>query len=137
MFDREATGDRPKPSLEERVVRAGEAALAEHKYVCPVDVFTGMGLLAPSHVEAWRNGRIHYLRELIQGSPEKISRVLTIFQDWALRRGLQPQPVSYFARTVGPPKELRFTAELTGRRSKAFIAPTTSHRGCRPGSRRG
>jgi len=101
----------PKPGLEERVVRAAEAALADHKYVCPIDVLTGMGLLAPSSVEAWRKGLIHYLRELIQGSPEKISRTLTIFQDWALRHELQPQEVTYLARTVGPPKELRFTAE--------------------------
>jgi hypothetical protein len=70
-----------------------------------------MGLLAPSNVEAWRKGLIPYLRELIQGSPEKIKRTLTIFQDWALKLGLEPQEVAYFARTAGPRKELRFIAE--------------------------
>jgi hypothetical protein len=111
MFDPWAAKREPKSSLEERVVRAAEAALAEYKYVSPIDVFTGMRLLAFSHVEAWRKGLIHHLRELMQGSPEKINRALGIFQDWALKRGLQPQEVSYFARTVGPRKELRFTAE--------------------------
>lgn len=111
MFDPWAVKREPKPSLEERVVRAAEAALADHNYVSPIDVLTGMGLLAPSNVEAWRKGLINYLREMIQGSPEKINRVLTIFQDWALKRGLKPQEVAYFARTAGPPKELQFTAE--------------------------
>lgn len=70
-----------------------------------------MGLLAPSNVEAWRKGLLNYLREMIQGSPEKVNRALAIFQDWALKRGLEPQEVPYFARTIGQPKELRFTAE--------------------------
>ena len=111
MFDPGAIRHEPKPSLEERVVRAAEGALADHNYVSPIDVLTGMGLLAPSNVERWRKGLLNYLREMIQGSPEKINRTLAIFQDWALKRGLQPQEVAYFARTVGQTKELRFTAE--------------------------
>lgn len=111
MFDFGTIRHKPKPGLEERVVRAAERALADHNYVSPIDVLTGMGLLAPSNVEAWRKGIINYLREMIQGSPEKIKRVFAIFQDWALKRGLQPQEVAYFARTVGQAKELRFTAE--------------------------
>jgi len=111
MFDPGAIQHHPKPSLEQRVVRAAEAALAAQDYVSPIDVLTGMGLLAPSNVEAWRKGLINYLREMMQGSPEKINRALAIFRDWALKRGLQPQEVPYFARTIGQPRELRFTAE--------------------------
>jgi hypothetical protein len=48
---------------------------------------------------------------MIQGSPEKVNRALAIFQDWALKRGLEPQEVPYSARTIGQPTELRFTAE--------------------------
>jgi hypothetical protein len=111
VFDPRAKRHEPKPSLEERVVRAAEGALTDQNYVSPIDVLTGMGLVAPSNVEAWRKGRINYLREMIQGSPEKINRALGIFQDWAVKRGLKPQEVAYFARTVGQAKELRFTAE--------------------------
>ena len=80
MFDPRAIRQEPKPSLEERVVRAAEGALTDHNYVSPIDVLTGMGLLAPSNVEAWRKGIINYLREMIQGSPEKIKRVFAIFR---------------------------------------------------------
>src|SRR5215471_10213165 len=111
MFGREAIPHQPKPSLEEPVVRTAEAALADHSYVSAIDVLTGMGLLAPSNVEAWRKGLLNYLREMIQGSPEKINRILVIFQDWASKRGLQPQEISYFAATIGQTKQLRFTAE--------------------------
>jgi hypothetical protein len=120
MFGPEAILHPPKPSLEERVVRAAEAALADHSYVSPIDVLTGMGLLAPSNVEAWRKGLLNYLREMIQGSPEKVNRTLAIFQDWALKRGLQPQEVPYFARTIGPPKELRFTAEARPEEERVY-----------------
>lgn len=111
MSDAWAPKREPKPSLTERVVRAAEAALADHNYVSPIDVLTGIRLLPGSHVEAWRKGLISFLQGSIQGSPEKIGRVFTIFQDWALQRGLQPQEVTYFARTIGAPKELRFTEE--------------------------
>jgi len=111
MFSLKTIPHQPKPSLEERVVRAGEGALADHNYVSPIDVLTGMGLLAPQNVDAWRKGLIGYLRQMVQGNTEKINRTLAIFQDWALKRGLQPQEVTYFARTVGQAKELHFAAE--------------------------
>jgi len=41
-------------TLVERVVRAAEAALADHGYVSPLDIFVGMGLLAAVHVRDWR-----------------------------------------------------------------------------------
>lgn len=89
MFGPEATQRQPKPSLEQRVVCAAEAALTDHSYISPIDVLTRMGLLAPSNVEAWRNGLLNDLREMIQGSPQKITRALATFQAWALKRGLQ------------------------------------------------
>jgi hypothetical protein len=44
--------------LQKRVVEAAEAALSENGYVSPIDVFIRMGLLAPSHLESWRKGRL-------------------------------------------------------------------------------
>jgi hypothetical protein len=96
----------------------------------PIDVLTGMRLLAPSNVEAWRKGLLEYLREMIQGSPEKINRALTIFRDWALARGLQPQEVRYFARTIGQPKDFD-SPQRPSLKRKAFIAPTTCRRSYR------
>ena len=71
MFDPWAPEREPKPTLTERVVRAAEAALADHNYVSSIDVLSGMRLLAPSHVEAWRKGLINHLRESVQGSPRR------------------------------------------------------------------
>jgi hypothetical protein len=118
----EAMQHAPKPSLEERVVRAAEAALAGQRYVSPIDVLTGIGLLAPSNVERWRKGRFNYLREMIQGSPQKISRALAIFQDWALKRGLRPQEVPYLSRTIGQPKQLQFTADATPDKESLYLS---------------
>ncbi len=111
MFDPWSPQHKTKPNLEQRVLAAAEAALADHKYVSPIDVFTHMGLLAPSHVEAWRKGLVNHLSELLQGSPDKIDRTLTLLQEWAMKQGLEPKEVTYLARTVGPPRQLRFTAE--------------------------
>ena len=40
----------------QRVKQAAESALARQQYVSAIDVLTGTGLLAHSHVEAWRKG---------------------------------------------------------------------------------
>ena len=40
-------------AVEGRIVRAAEAALAHHQYVSAIDILTGAGLLAPTHVERW------------------------------------------------------------------------------------
>ena len=74
-------------TLEERVVRAAEAALAHHHYVSALDIFVGMGLLAAAHVRDWRQGRIPYLEQVIQGSLHKISHSMHIFREWARGRG--------------------------------------------------
>lgn len=64
--------------LESRVVAAAEAALADHHYVSAIDVLTGMGLLAPTQVVAWRKGRVPFLEGVIQGNLKKISESMAI-----------------------------------------------------------
>jgi hypothetical protein len=95
--------------LEERVIRAAEAALADHHYVSALDIFVGMGLLPPAHVRDWRNGRIPYLEHVIQGNLRKISRSMRVFRAWARERGLKPSETAYLPRTRGPGRELRFS----------------------------
>jgi len=95
--------------LKRRVVRAAEAALAHHQYVSAIDVLTGTGLLAPTHVEAWRKGRIDFLAETIQANPEKISQSTAVFRQWALEKGLKPLETHYVRRTRTGTVDLRFS----------------------------
>jgi len=89
--------------LVSRVTTAAEAALADHQYASFIDVLTGMSLL--HNVQAWHNGRVQYLDEMVQGSPEKLLKVIEIFQRWAAERGLRredlPPHASFIPR---PPK---------------------------------
>ncbi len=52
--------------LEERVVRAAEAALEAHGYVSPVDVLLQIGWLAPTDLDRWRQGRVECLERVVQ-----------------------------------------------------------------------
>jgi len=98
-----------REGLEGRVVRSAEAALEQHGYVNAIDVLTRMGLLAATHVENWRKGRTDFLDQAIQGSPNKISRSIELFRQWAEAKGLKPTEVRYLRTTRGGPVDLRFT----------------------------
>jgi hypothetical protein len=100
-------GQRP---LKERVAAAAQTALCMQHYVRAIDVFVGMGLLAYSHVEDWRKGRMACLEPAIQGSPEKISTTKALFQEWARIHNLRPIETEYLARTIGPRRTLQFSA---------------------------
>ena len=85
--------------LEERVVRAAEAALAERRYVSAIDVLVGVGWLAPQRVEGWRQGRVEYLERAVEAGLGNITTAMRIFAGWARRRGLTPSQTAYTART--------------------------------------
>jgi len=99
-----------REELEKRVVRAAEEVLAAQGYVTAIDVLMGMGLLAPTHVKAWRNGRIDFLETMIQGSPKKISHSMALFRQWAEANGLHPSPTRYVRRTRTGNIDLQFSA---------------------------
>jgi hypothetical protein len=89
--------------LSERVTTAAEAALADHQYASFIDVLTRMNLL--QNVEAWHNGRVQYLDEMLQGSPEKLLKVIELFQQWAAQRGLRREDLPPHAAFIPrPPK---------------------------------
>ena len=89
--------------LVERVTTAAEAALADHQYASFIDVLTGVGLL--HNVQAWHNGRVQYLDEMMQGSPEKLLKAIDIFQKWAAGRGLRCEDLPPHASFIrAPPK---------------------------------
>ena len=85
--------------LEQRVVQAAEAALAARQFVSAIDVLVGIGWLAPSHVEEWRQGRVEYLERVTQANLAKLSAAMKLFQTWATSRGLVPSETGYVART--------------------------------------
>jgi len=93
-----------KPTLEERVVSAAEAALRGHHYVSPVDVLVGIGWLQPVHLLAWQKGRIPYLTRR-----DRVVAAMEILAAWAHEQGLQPSETPYFARTRSASEQLRFT----------------------------
>lgn len=88
-----------RPSLDERVVRAAAAALAERRYVTPIDVFVGLGWLTPQAVDAWRQGRAEDLERLAQVNLHKLSAAMEVLRCWAEERGLRPSETVYLART--------------------------------------
>jgi len=85
--------------LQSRVVRAAEAALAERNVVSPIDVLIGVGWLAPSAIDQWRQGRIPCLEAAVQVNLSKLSKAMTYFRGWAEDRGLRPSETAYVART--------------------------------------
>jgi hypothetical protein len=94
--------------LERRVAGAAEAALAEWQVVSPVDVLAGLGWLAPSHLAAWRQGRIETLEGALTVSPVKLSAALRLLERWAHDRGLVASETAYVARTPDR-RALRFS----------------------------
>lgn len=95
--------------LDQRVVQAAEAALADQHYVTPINVLLQIGWLSPSTVDAWRQGRVPYLERAVQVNPHKLSTAMHLFRSWALRRGLTPSETTYVAKTRDR-RRLQFSA---------------------------
>jgi len=85
--------------LEQRVVRVAEAALAARHFVSAIDVLVGIGWLAPSHVEEWRQGRVEYLEQATQVNPAKLSAAMKCFRTWATGHGPVQSETRYVTRT--------------------------------------
>ena len=73
------------------VAAAVTQLLAEGDVVAPVEVMIRSGRLQRADYLAWRQGKIQYLERAVNGSLEKISRILRI---------LEEQPVSSQAQLV-------------------------------------
>lgn len=116
--------------LKERVVRAAEAALAHNQYVSAIDVLTRTGLLAPTHVESWRKGRIDFLEGAIQANPSKITQSMEMFRQWALEKGLKPSETRYVRSTRTGPVDLQFSQSgdpaIEKNYRTHYISPTLS-----------
>jgi hypothetical protein len=88
-----------RKKLDDRVIRAAEAALAVQKYVSPVDVLVGIGWLDPGAIKRWQQGQVEYLEGVVQTNLPRISEAMKLFRSWAAAKGLTPSETSYIART--------------------------------------
>lgn len=100
-------GDKPG-NLERRVVRAAEAALAERRFVSPIDVLVGLRWLQPARIDEWRQGRVDCLELATTVDPTKLTAAMRVLGRWAQRRGLVPSETAYVARTRDR-RSLRFS----------------------------
>lgn len=94
--------------LERRVIAAAAAAIAKQKYVAPLDVLTGIGWLTPRSVEAWRQGRVDCLEEMLSAEPSRRADVLEYLRRWAESGGLLAEEAAYLS-AARDRRELRFT----------------------------
>ena len=89
-------------------------------------------MLAPSHVDARRQGRIDFLEQVIQGNPHKISSAMAMFHEWASEKGLKPTETSYVRRTRNGTVELRFSqtgdSAIEKNYRTHFVSPSLSER---------
>jgi hypothetical protein len=95
-------------TVEERVVSAAEAALAERQFVAPIDVLMDIGWLQPGPVDRWRQGRVECLEHVAQADLSKLTAAMKTLGRWAERQGLRPSETNYLARTRDR-RTLRFT----------------------------
>ena len=87
--------------LDHRIRQAAEAALSSKDYVSAIDVLVGIGWLAPSNVDAWRQKRINYLEQAINANLHRISDAMHIFRSWAIAKKLVASETDYVARQPG------------------------------------
>ena len=120
-----------RQSLEQRVTRAAEAALAEQRFVSAIDVLLGLGWLAPSHVDQWRQGRVESLERVVQANLSKVTVAMAAFRRWARDRGLNPSETDYVARTRDR-RQLRFSVSGDAAIERAYrthwVSPDLSQR---------
>lgn len=120
-----------RQDLEQRVTRAAEAALAEQRFVSPIDVLLSLGWLAPTHVDRWRQGRIEPLEGVVQANPNKVTDAIATLQRWARDRGLNPSETDYVARTRDR-RQLRFSVSGDAAIERAYrthwVSPDLSER---------
>jgi hypothetical protein len=108
-----------RQDLELRVTRVAEAVLAEQRFVSAIDVLIGLGWLAPSHVDRWRQGRVDSLERVMQVNLSKITAAMAAFQRWAQDQGLKPSETNYVARTLDR-RQLRFSASGDAATERAY-----------------
>lgn len=97
-----------RAKLNNRVIKAAEAALTAQKYVSPLDVLIGIGWLDPGAARRWQQSQVDYLESVVQTRLPRISEAMKLFRSWAAANGLTPSETHYVARTPSR-QTLRFS----------------------------
>jgi len=120
-----------RQDLERRVRLTAEEALTRQRYVSAIDVLLGLGWLAPSHLDRWRQGRVDSLERVVQANLPKITAAMTELRHWAQHKGLNPSETAYLARTRDR-RPLRFSVSGDDGIERAYrthwVAPELSQR---------
>lgn len=120
-----------RQDIQSRVRRVAEQLLAEQQYVRPLDVLLGLGWLAPSHADQWRQGRVGCLEQVVQANLGKISTAMAELRAWATAEGLVASETAYPARTRDR-RPLRFSVSGDPSIERAYrthwVSPTLSER---------
>jgi hypothetical protein len=106
-------------SLERRVVRAAEAALAEQGYASAIDVLVSLGWLHPRRVDEWRQGRLDCLERAAAVDAEKLSDAMRHLRRFARDRGLIESETDHIARTRDR-RSLRFSVSGDAEIERAY-----------------
>ena len=100
--------------------------------VSAIDILTGTGVLQPTHLKAWKNGRVDFLERVIQGNLSKISEMMAIFRWWADQKALQPSEAAYVRRAPSGQMDLRFSvsgdAGIERSYRTHYVSPALSER---------
>src|SRR5258705_6102667 len=127
-----------RQDLKQRVTQAAEEALAEQQFVSAIDVLLGLGWLAPSHLDRWRQGRIESLERVVQANLSKVTMAMAAFRCWARDRGLNPSETEYVAGTRDR-RQLRFSVSGDAAIERAYrthwVSPDLSQRAVKQQSR--
>lgn len=83
-----------------RVVAVVAKVLARQRFVAPVDVFLGMGLLGADELARWRRGEVRYLERVLRCNLSKASAILRIFRFHAHDLKLGPSISAYTHRKM-------------------------------------
>jgi hypothetical protein len=90
-----------------RVSAAADTALAEQRFVAPIDIMTGLGWIHDRHIKNWQQGRVAALEE--QLPPGRLAKVLELLGHWAQDHDLSPAETPYVSATRDR-HDLRFSA---------------------------
>jgi hypothetical protein len=106
-------------NLHNRVVGVAEKVLAKQKYVTPLDVTLGIGWLQQPNIDAWRQGRVDSLDEILPIAPDREAAFLEYLAGWATAKGLRPQHADYLTATRDR-RPLRFSGVGEAAREAAW-----------------
>jgi hypothetical protein len=96
-----------KTDFRRRVEAAAAEALAEQKFVTPVDVCVGLRWLAESNVKDWRRGHVDDLEHFLPVHDDRLIDLIVYLNQWAQARGLTRTETDYVSATRDR-RQLRF-----------------------------